>query len=381
LLDDTCSDMWDIPKYAFVLDVLEKHGGADQWLLSMLRGANEVDQAWNARGDGWARDVSKEGWELYHEHLDRAQTILTATWHLDTKRPEAAAEMITVAMGGHGNPGESERTWFDRAVSAQMDYPAAYRKMVFALLPRWGGSHERMRAFGRECLATHRYDTDVPLAYLYVLRKIGAELEDNGWRAAFREPGVPEDLQKMFRQLLAEPGRSASRGRILTQQALATAWCGDYGNARRLLESAGEDVDLDEGFWGKTLSWSGRRRPVIEAELRVFTGPRRDLAQQAERLELSGRIPKALELYRQVLKASGNDPDICGYLRDRMARSMLGKPAENCADPPLVLAARDNELDVAAFLLDEGADANMKDYYYYSPLHRAAAQGHMLGAI
>lgn len=147
--------------------------------------------------------------------------------------------MIAVAMGGHANPGETERTWFDRAISAQMDYPAAYSKMVRALLPRWGGSHEKMLAFGRECLATRRFDTDVPLVYLYILRNIGAELDNNRWRTAFRGPAAAAELQDMFGHLLAEPGRAESRSRILTQQALATAWSGDYGAAQRLLESVG----------------------------------------------------------------------------------------------------------------------------------------------
>lgn len=377
LLDETCGDCWDIPKYAFVLHGLEKQEAVSKWLLGMMRGENEIEQAWKARGDGWARDVTEKGWKLFHEHLDRAGTILTKAWHQAPDRPEAAGAMITVAMGGHGGPGETERTWFDRAVSAQMDYPAAYRKMVIALLPRWGGSHEELRAFGRECLATNRFDTDVPLVYLYVLRNIGSELENNRWRGAFRGPNESAALQELFSHSLTEPGRSEARSRILTQQALATAWSGDYGHAQRLLESVGHDVDLDEGFWGKALSWSGRSRAVIDAELRVFTGPQRDLMQQAERLELEGQISEALDLYRQVLKASGGDPGIVGYLRDRMARLMLGKTAENCADPPLVLAARDNELDVAAFLLDEGADANMEDYYYWTALHRAAANGHL----
>lgn len=249
LLDETCGDCWDLPKYAFVLHGLEKHEGVSKWLLGMMRGENEIDQAWKARGDGWARDVTEKGWELFHEHLDRARTILTEAWHQDPTRPEAAGAMITVAMGGHGNPGETGRTWFDRAVSAQMDYPAAFRKMARALLPRWGGSHGALRAFGRECLATGRFDTDVPLVYLYVLRTIGCELDNNRWRAAFRGPSESTALQDLFSHLLTEPGRSGARSRILIQQALTTAWSGDYGHAQRLLESVGKDVDLDEGFW------------------------------------------------------------------------------------------------------------------------------------
>ncbi len=285
--------------------------------------------------------------------------------------------MITVTMGGHGNKGETIRTWFDRAVNAQMDYPDAYKAMIFALRPRWGGSHREMLAFGRECLGTKRFDTDVPLFYLYALRKVGVEMENNRWRLPFRDGRVKKELQEMFEGLLSEPSRSRSLNRIKTQQALVTAWCGDYPDAKQRLEAVGSDTDLGDGFLDKALSWSERSRAAVESELQAFTGPSRDHLIQAEDLELRNQIPEALALYEKAMRAYGNDAGIFGYLRDRMARLKLGKTAEDSAGPPLVLAASNNAIEVAVFLLDNGADVDGEDFYYKTPLHYAAADNHM----
>lgn len=83
-------------------------------------------------------------------------------------------------------------------MAAQMDYPQAYNDMIFALLPRWGGSHRQMLEFAGECLDTERYDTDVPLFFLYTLRKIAIELDHNRWRKPFRDEKARADLERMF---------------------------------------------------------------------------------------------------------------------------------------------------------------------------------------
>jgi ankyrin repeat protein len=376
LLDETHSDGLDMPKYTIIFNALGSHDGINQWLMNLIRANNEIDLAWEARGTGWAKDVTAESWEQYGKHLDQARLLLTATWQSDPNRPEAAGDMMTVTRGSHGNEGETVRTWFDRAVSAQMDYPEAYKEMVLALRPRWGGSHGQMLEFGRECLATKRFDTDVPLFYLYALRQIGAEMKHYRWRLPFRDGRTQKDLLGLFEGLLAEPARTQAYNRIQTQQALVKAWSGDYSGAKKLLESTDNIVDLGDGFLGKALSWSNRSRGSIESELRAFTGPNRDILVKAEDLELRNRIPEALELYEKAMREHRNDAGIFSYLRDRMARLKLGKTAEDSADPPLVLAAENNALEIAAFMLDNDADSDCEDFYFWTPLHHAAANNY-----
>jgi hypothetical protein len=85
--------------------------------------------------------------------------------------------MNEVAMGDHGGKPDM-RAWFDRAVAAQMDYFDAYRSFIWALRPRWHGSHEEMLMFGDELLRTGRFDTCVPFYYFKVVADIASEESD-----------------------------------------------------------------------------------------------------------------------------------------------------------------------------------------------------------
>ncbi|MEJ2041465.1 MAG: hypothetical protein P8X55_21435 [Desulfosarcinaceae bacterium] len=311
LLDDAPAGVLKESKFGLVADRLERSGGpVDEWLLKMLRGNEEVDLAWEARGSGWAKDVTKGGWKGFRKHLKQARRILTEAWQARPERPEAAALMMRVTRGDNGKFGETVRTWFDRAVSAQMDYPEAYFEMLMELRPRWGGSHAAMRAFGEECLATGRYDTDVPLFYLYALRNIGTDFEKDGWRQVFRVKGTRRNLKTLFAGLSAEPRRQPARDRILTQYAIAMAWSGDYRGAKALWDEVPGDVDLGDGFLHKALSWSDAPRKSVEAELRAFTGSQADLLSKAETLALNSQVDEALPLFGKALDVIEEDEGV-----------------------------------------------------------------------
>lgn len=376
LLNDLCNDDPDLNPFAFVLKSLVGRNYINDWYRDLLQGRLEIDLAWQARGSGWAKDVTPEGWKGFAEHLDRAGDILRKTWQQDPQRPEAAAAMISVAMGGHAAPDETAHIWFERAVQAQMDYPEAFRKMLHVLKPRWGGSHARMLAFGEACLETGRFDTDVPLFYLYVLRIIGSEQSNNRWRLPFRDDRVRTNLKKLFVRLLETPGREAEMDRIRTQQALATAWCGDYRSAQRLLGDAGTDVHLRDGFWGKSLSWNTRKRNVIAAEYQLFTGDQSELMGRAEALELSDNGDDAVSLYTQAMLQVRNAPHQFDYLRDRIAALRLGKTAEEIGLRPMFTAVDDNAIGIVTFLLDNAMAVDCENRDNWTPLALACRKGH-----
>lgn len=137
----------------------------EPWLGLMVRGINEKKLAWEARGNKVASEVKEEGWKGFTEHLALSRKHLSDAHVLRPELPYAATEMIAVSMGDNQ---DDPRMWFDRAVAAQFDYLPAYDALIGALMPRWRGSHEQMDAFGRECLATARFDTKVPTKYFEV---------------------------------------------------------------------------------------------------------------------------------------------------------------------------------------------------------------------
>jgi hypothetical protein len=289
-----------------LLKILQGVSGLDPWIADCVAGWIHIDKAWDARGSGWASEVTPEGWKGFSEHLQQAREALTRAWKAHPDRPEPASSMIKVVMGGGGARGETERLWFDRAVKAQFDFLPAYQGYAYAMLPRWGGSSEIQYAFGRECAQTRRYDTDVPLQLYQVLRKMDWDVK--GVSPAWRKPETFPLLQEMFEGYIAVTTnltRRANRSLLA-----ASAWrCGRMEEAYRYLRELGDD--LDAALIEKDFDTPVSR---IRAEAAAGGGP---LAAEIAALEARRvREPSAvLAGYDELLQRAEADEWTRSYLR------------------------------------------------------------------
>ena len=127
---------------------------ADRWLVQMLLAQPPFQSRLEIARGGWASEVTDKGWQGFNAHLTKARSLLLQAWKERPNLPEAAHDQITVTMAIGGAAGEDCRFWLDRAVEADFDAPDVYRRFLWAIRPRWGGSHAEMLRFGRECLAT-----------------------------------------------------------------------------------------------------------------------------------------------------------------------------------------------------------------------------------
>jgi hypothetical protein len=171
---------------AAVTSAVEATPWVDPWVRLLLKGKRQIEEAWNSRGVRYASKVKEEEWKGMRESLTLAREALTASWKLRPDRPEAAAAMISVAMAD-AEPGESPRLWFDRAVAARFDYMPAYFRLRSALRWRWSGDPDALLAFARECAATRRFDTEVPLEAFHYVEQIE--------RDRFQEARYPGDIE------------------------------------------------------------------------------------------------------------------------------------------------------------------------------------------
>jgi len=360
-----------------LLSRLREDGGIDQWLLLMLEGHLEVKEAWEARGSDYAYTVTEAGWKGFNDHLEKARKLLTRASKLHPEYPQAANRMITVAKGGHPGPGESERTWFDQAIEAQPDSLAAHRNYLSALKPRWGGSFEAMEAFGKERLWLGPYNSQAPLFYLMALREIGGDIKYDCWRAVFRRPGVLENLDRLFQTLIEAPPPYMEPDRLRMQHALVLAWCGQYARAREMLNGLPEDMDLRRNIIGDYLSWQGRSHQEIEAELRAFLGPQGKILAAAEQKQHQGDFEAAADLFFKAMMDSQSDREVHAYLRRRIGLMGLDIRAENIHwyATALHYAAQKDNLPVARFLVENGADVDARTKSDSTPLHWAASNG------
>lgn len=286
---------YDDDVLAMVADQFAKpDSSVDPWVKAVATGRSEIRKAWAARGRGFAHKVKPQGWQGFEEHLALARQALLAAHEMHPEWPDAATELISVSMGDR--TGE-ERLWFDRAVAAEFDHESAYRRLGTASLqPRWGGSHEAMLAFGRECLDTGRFDTFVPGFVFDVALAVGADLTRP--RDAFAMPGVYDDCLRAANGYLKAAGTTPAVARLWRSRLAVLQWAtGRHHEAARVLD------ELEDDPAPQALSESRVRLEELVGESRLFGGPCGDAAKAAEALIAAGKLDAARAAYESLAAA------------------------------------------------------------------------------
>jgi hypothetical protein len=215
--------------------------GISPWIVEILSGMEDVELAWDARGEGWANSVTKEGRKRFLGHLDQAREHFEAAIALRPDYPEPYSKMIPVAMA---NPREDNewRMWFDRAVERQMDYGRAYSALEWALRPRWRGSYDALYAFGLECLQTERFDTSVPYEFINVLLALRKDM--GGLTALGENKEIYANARQCFEGYMKTERHPLAGQRDYDRTLYAIfAWAAkDYKRANILFSGLGESV-------------------------------------------------------------------------------------------------------------------------------------------
>ena len=283
--------------------------GVGPWITAMFVGMDHVNRAWEARGAGVAGEVTPEGWKGFGEHLALAREQFTRAHEMHPEWPEAASEMIQVSLG---QGSDEERLWFDRAVAAVFDHATSYRRMVrMVLLPRWGGSHDAMLEFGRESLATGRFDTAVPSWAYDAAIAVGEELPSV--RDAIAMPGVHESCVAACRGYLsatAEPDVARLWRSRLTLVHWAT---GRYAEACTMLDEVRDELSP------QALQEFRVRADDVVGEARLFGGPHADAFAAAEALVERGAVEEALAAYRPLAARDDLPPAARKIVAGRLA--------------------------------------------------------------
>lgn len=162
---ETLLDTREWPEeHVSLLTRMEKAAKEPQFALAVLRARQHVRAGWRARGTRRASQVGEQAFDTFHTNLEAAKQIALRTYERWPQHPEGAALMLD-AIGPTGVDKDELRRWLDNAVAAQIDHPDSYTTYLHYQQPRWGGSAAALLKFGLECLATKRFDTDVPGHY------------------------------------------------------------------------------------------------------------------------------------------------------------------------------------------------------------------------
>ena len=282
------------------------------WARLTILGRSEITVAWNQRGGGWASTVTDAGWQGFSEHLAKARVALVAAWKENPKVPFAAQSMITVVMAGNGENGETVQLWFDRAIAAQCDYTPAYTSVLWAYRPRWSGGHELMLAFGKACVATKRYDLDIPLTFTRACNDIVSEIGD--WRGFYQRPDIADVLMEVSEGFVREPTRKHEL--VMRQSFLAVnAWLtGDCKRAASALEDLGGPLHAES-----LLKLESHRvtETQMREEIAIANSPVAAEVENALALYEAGNLTKAEAIFRRI------EPTASGVAKEGIREHLL----------------------------------------------------------
>jgi hypothetical protein len=226
----------EFPAGEFRVDLslkLDKIKNLDPWIHEIILARFYYAVAWKIRGNGSANSITGEDRQRFLVHLEHSRRHALRAWELKPELPEGAAEMLKITMTDKGAAGGEVRFWFDEAVQADFADLDVYFDLAWALRPRWGGSHEKMIAFGDECLATERFDTDVPPMFHKMVSEV---VEERGnWTVLLQSPGLYERYVVLFEAMAKNAKTDIARHRYRSRLAAISFLAGKTDQTSQLL--------------------------------------------------------------------------------------------------------------------------------------------------
>ena len=105
--------------------------------------------AWVARGNGFAKTVTPEGWRLFNLRIQESQVVLEGSANMRRMCPQFYSEMLTVGLA-QGWDKKREREIFERGIQFEPEYFYLYNQYANYLLPKWYGKAGESSSFAKE---------------------------------------------------------------------------------------------------------------------------------------------------------------------------------------------------------------------------------------
>jgi hypothetical protein len=96
--------------------------------------------AWQARGHGYAKEVSPQAWAEYAQRIEMADAALTDAADKSQRSPAYYPLAISLGVDQSKNRQDLQRL-ADNSLEEFPDYYPPHRAMIRAYLPKWGGSY------------------------------------------------------------------------------------------------------------------------------------------------------------------------------------------------------------------------------------------------
>jgi hypothetical protein len=173
----------------------------EEALVLLLKGRFAIDDAWAARGSGWANTVTDKGWRLFAQRLALAEEALDRSWELDSSLPGTPLQYLKLELG-QGRGRERMELWFNRAIAHPQNRYDALQQKLWYLQPRWYGSEKECLKVARDILKSDEFTGNCPLQ-LYQLHESLAKFYEGERPNYWLEPHVWPDIKASFDRYFA----------------------------------------------------------------------------------------------------------------------------------------------------------------------------------
>lgn len=188
--------------------VIRVHG--DRYVMLCRQAMDDMDKASKARGSGWARDVSEDGWKGWNKYNKSAESNLLEAVSL---RPDdwQAPLLLSGLAGRAGVSQGDEFSWFSAAVSNSLDGCAEKTgRFLLFQTSRWGGSTAFLRGFLMNCAtnvdvrSTFSYRGAAEALQTILVYEVDGSVQSNAFTRIVT-PEVAAALYSMFDAYSAAP--------------------------------------------------------------------------------------------------------------------------------------------------------------------------------
>lgn len=233
----------------------------NEYLGLCRRADRAMDEAFAARGTGWARDVPEDGWDGWRKFNDDAESNLLAAVAL---RPDGPRALLTLASlrGRSCGPKDEVANLFNKAVSNSLDASTPYATHVLQFqTTRWGGSRQSLVDVASNAAATVRTDstfayTAAAAAVQKLMRYESESPTDEAAACHLLPASVADEIFTMFdkyidageQPFMPPPDIFRCMGVSFAIQML------DWGRARRYAENLGKGYGYNTDAWWTTLT-------------------------------------------------------------------------------------------------------------------------------
>ncbi len=107
--------------------------------------------AWEARGGGYAYEVSEKGWKEFKENLEKAEKVLIEAEDLNAHDPELYETWLDIGIGLSKTDEEMDAL-FERGIAIEKYYWPLYTTRAWSITPRWGGKPGQLEKFARRAV-------------------------------------------------------------------------------------------------------------------------------------------------------------------------------------------------------------------------------------